>query len=375
MSGRIFLFGATGYTGRITAELLTVGGAAPVLVGRSRTDVEKLAEDLAPLAPGGRPPSSAVADAERPKTLRGLLSDQDDVLVSTVGPFARYGRPAVETVIDYGAAYVDCTAEPTFIREVFEDQGRRAQRTGARLLPGMGRDYAPGNLAAALLLDRLAETPHRIDVGYLVTGPYTPSSGSVGTVGAMLLDPSFGYHDGNLVSQRPGAHVRSFPVHGELQDALSIGGTEQFTVPRLAPAVKDVNVYVGWTGRWSRAASAAGIVASNARSVPGVGSAMSIVMRAALGGASNNGPAAHQRRKCRSVIIAEGYNESGEQLGRVTLDGPNPYDLTAALLSWSARMLARRAEKAVGSLGPIGAFGLDAFLGGCTAIDLVEIEQ
>ena len=41
MAGRIVLFGATGYTGRLVADALVERGAAPVLAARS---VEKLNE-------------------------------------------------------------------------------------------------------------------------------------------------------------------------------------------------------------------------------------------------------------------------------------------------------------------------------------------
>ena len=34
MAGRIVVFGATGYSGRLTAEALVAGGQRPVLAGR-----------------------------------------------------------------------------------------------------------------------------------------------------------------------------------------------------------------------------------------------------------------------------------------------------------------------------------------------------
>ena len=46
MSGRIVLFGATGYTGRFTAKALVERGAAPVLAGRSAGRLQTLASVL-----------------------------------------------------------------------------------------------------------------------------------------------------------------------------------------------------------------------------------------------------------------------------------------------------------------------------------------
>ena len=48
------------------------------------------------------------------------------MLVSTVGPFLRWGTPAIGAAIDAGAVYIDSTGEPAFIRRVFEHYGPRA---------------------------------------------------------------------------------------------------------------------------------------------------------------------------------------------------------------------------------------------------------
>ena len=159
MPGRIVLFGATGYTGRLTAEALVARGDRPVLAGRS---AERLARaGRAEL--GGL--ETAVADVADPASVRALV-EPGDVIVATVGPFARWGDPAVEAAIDAGACYLDSTGEPAFIRRVFERFGpaRRASRDRAgdrvrlRLGPGQprrgagpargGRGSRPGSTSA-----------------------------------------------------------------------------------------------------------------------------------------------------------------------------------------------------------------------------------
>src|SRR5690606_40169500 len=45
-TGRIVLFGATGFTGRLTARALVQRGARPVLAGRDRARLEELAASL-----------------------------------------------------------------------------------------------------------------------------------------------------------------------------------------------------------------------------------------------------------------------------------------------------------------------------------------
>ena len=67
-----------------------------------------------------------------------------DVLVSTVGPFVRYGGAAVEAAVMAGAHYVDTTGEPAFVRGVFDEWAAPARAVGSVLLPAFGYDYLPG---------------------------------------------------------------------------------------------------------------------------------------------------------------------------------------------------------------------------------------
>ena len=74
------------------------------------------------------------------------------MLVTTVGPFVRWGDPAAEAAIDRGAHYLDSTGEAEFIREVFESYGPAAERPACGMLTAFGYDWVPGNLAGALAL-------------------------------------------------------------------------------------------------------------------------------------------------------------------------------------------------------------------------------
>jgi uncharacterized protein YbjT (DUF2867 family) len=85
MSARIVLFGATGYMGELAARALAARGVRPVLAARNVRRLQQLATQLGGL-------DTAAAGAARPDTVRALV-ERGDVLVSTVGPFARYGGP------------------------------------------------------------------------------------------------------------------------------------------------------------------------------------------------------------------------------------------------------------------------------------------
>ncbi|MBV8528524.1 MAG: NmrA family NAD(P)-binding protein [Candidatus Dormibacteraeota bacterium] len=160
---RIVLFGASGKAGRLVARELVAARARPVLAGRSHQKLAALGVQL------GHGLDIAVADAGNPESVGNILR-RGDVLVSTVGPFARLGTTAIEGAIAAGATYVDCAAEAGFLRRVFSDLDSRARAAGVALLPGIGFRYAAGSLAAELALEGLGDAVTRVHVGYAIHG-------------------------------------------------------------------------------------------------------------------------------------------------------------------------------------------------------------
>ena len=184
MPSRIVVFGATGYTGRLTAERLVALGERPVLAGRSESRLAELAGRLGGLEHRTSPTSTG-------RTRSRALVEPGDVLLSTVGPFKRWGEPAVRAAIAAGAIYIDSTGEPAFIRRVFEEHDAPARRAGATLLTAMGYDFVPGALAGALALEEAGRGAVRVDVGYyaLGGGPAALSRGTRASLVGVSLDP------------------------------------------------------------------------------------------------------------------------------------------------------------------------------------------
>lgn len=375
MAGRVILFGATGFTGRLAAEAMTRAGLAPLLAGRSERSLVDLVAELTPFAPVDAAPTWRRADVADVASVRRLAEGPDDVLVSTVGPFARLGRPAVEAALDQGCAYVDSTGEPSFIRPLFESDTSRAIATGSRLLPAFGYDYVPGNLAGALALREAGGqdgSTARVEIGYFLRGRMTMSSGTRASAAGMVAEPDFAYRGGRIVDGS--TPVASFEFDGRAHDGLPVGGSEHFTLPRLDPRLVDVGVYLGWAGRWTRAAHAAGRVAAATRRLPLLGSATGRAMSWVGGDSTGAGPTAAQRSRTTTVAIARALDGVGRELSRVRVEGPSPYDLTAELLAWAAAMLVTRQEAGAGTLGPADAFGLDALLAGCDLLGLRRVD-
>jgi short subunit dehydrogenase-like uncharacterized protein len=363
MPPRIVVFGATGYTGRKTAEALVARGERPVLAGRSAERLATLASEL-----GGQ--ETAVADVGDPASIARLV-ERGDVLVATVGPFVRYGRPAVEAAIERGAHYLDSTGEPPFIREVFERYGLAAARSGVGLLTAMGYDWVPGNLAGALALERAGEAAVRIDTGYYYIGPAGMSGGTRASTAANMTEPVFAWRDGRIVTERAARRMRTFNLGGVERPAVSVGTSEHFGLPRFAPQLREVNSYLGWFGALSRPMQAFGAMGAAIGAVPGARKLINAAGARFVKG-STGGPEEAALAKVESHIVAIAYDDGGNELAEVHVRGVDGYTFTARLLAWAAARIAADGLAFSGALGPVEAFGLRELEAGAAEAGIAE---
>jgi short subunit dehydrogenase-like uncharacterized protein len=376
MPGRIVLYGATGYIGGLTARAMVAGGARPVLAGRDRGRLEALAARLSQEG-GGATLETAVAEAAAgPGGLRELIG-AGDVLVSTAGPFVKVGRPVVEAAVDAGAIYLDSSGEPPFIRQMFEEFGPRAERTGAVLLTAFGYDYVPGNLAGALALQAAGPAAARVRVGYFVRGDIRKgtSAGTRASVAGVLLAPGYAFRGGRIVTERTAAHVASFEVDGTRRQGFSIGSSEHFALPRLRPPaagaegtpapapLTDVGVYLGWLGGATWLAHYGSAVVAPLERLPPVRRVLDEVARRIQ--RSRAGP--DEGESIRSDVVAVAADARGRKLAAVHLTGGDPYSFTAPVLAWAAGKAAAEGVQPAGALGPVEAFGADTLENGCAA--------
>jgi short subunit dehydrogenase-like uncharacterized protein len=357
---KIVLFGATGYTGRLTAEAMVDRGLTPVLAARSADKLARLADELG----GGL--ETAPADVADPASV-GALVGNGDVLVTTVGPFARWGHAAASAAIAGGAHYLDSTGEPTFVREVFERFGPAAKKAGIGMVTAFGYDWVPGNLAGALALREAGPAAVRVDTGYFMVGPASRDSMSGGTRASLIgavADPSFAFQGGRIVTERGAKRHRTFDVRGKERPGVSAGASENFTLPKLFPQLLEVNTYLGWFGPMSRPMQAMSAANAAAFKVPGARRLYdAATSRFAKG--STGGPDQEARSKAGSHIVGLAYDAHGKQLSEVHVSGVDGYTFTGRILAWGAEQAAHGGLKGTGSLGPADGFGIDELRAGC----------
>ncbi len=155
----VVLFGATGFTGGLTAHYLAEGAAADTrwaLAGRNRGKLEALRDELAAIDPRAVELPLLHADIEDPASLQ-KVAESTKVVITTVGPYINYGEPLLAACAAAGTDYVDLTGEPEFVDRMWLGYHEQAQRTGARLIHSCGFDSIPHDLGVLYTVGQLPE--------------------------------------------------------------------------------------------------------------------------------------------------------------------------------------------------------------------------
>jgi short subunit dehydrogenase-like uncharacterized protein len=152
----IVLFGATGFTGGLTAEYLAAHadpGTRWALAGRSQSKLESVRSRL-----GSDQEGLALieADVNDPDSIRAM-AESTKVVITTVGPYINYGEPLVAACAAAATDYVDLTGEPEFVDLMWLRYHEQAKETGARLVHSCGFDSIPYDLGVLFTVSELPE--------------------------------------------------------------------------------------------------------------------------------------------------------------------------------------------------------------------------
>ncbi len=153
----LILFGATGFTGELTAEYLAAHAPAGLrwaLAGRNLDKLERVRERLARIQPSSSELELIVVDATDHAALADVVA-RTKVVITTVGPYLTLGGPLVAACAEAGTDYVDLTGEPEFVDRTYLEQHQTAARTGARIVHACGFDSIPHDLGAYFTIQQL----------------------------------------------------------------------------------------------------------------------------------------------------------------------------------------------------------------------------
>lgn len=85
------------------------------------------------------------------------LTKKTRVLITTVGPYTRYGEHALKACAKNGTHYLDATGEVPWHKKMIEKYEKDAKASGAIIIPQIGLESAPSDLVAWLLVGMIRE--------------------------------------------------------------------------------------------------------------------------------------------------------------------------------------------------------------------------
>lgn len=334
----ITLFGAAGTTGRMVAQSLDAAGFAYRLAGRSKEELSKLSAEL------NSHPAYLLADARCPETLPALMKDTQ-ILINTVGPFTDLGEKLVSMAAVSGVHYLDSSNELGFAYRA-QTYGRLAAQNSAALVTSCAFETSFADCAANLMAKKIKGPFRKIDIVYHQPGKNF-SRGTRMSAIRSLATSWITYRDSGWTGEVPGRQGAQFSFSTGQQDAVSLPGCESITLPAHV-AVSEVRVWrTGYSRLWGPLFLP--FYARSMRSILGP-----VVVRAkshTLYNSANPSP-------FEILLLLE--NEKATH--SMSIQGNDPYLLTAKILTYAAGRLLSLKHPPKGYLAPAQLLEPAAFL-------------
>ena len=187
----IIVFGATGFTGKLVVEYLIEHYGVNnelftwAIAGRNEDKIKKVIETLAAKNDKIKKIKFFIADSFDEKSL-DHLSKSTKVVISTVGPYIKYGKNLVSHCAHNGTHYCDLTGEVPFIRESIDAYDKVAKKSECRIIHSCGFDSIPSDLGVLFLQSEAKKKYDRFcsHIKYYVRS--TKGGFSGGTIASMI---------------------------------------------------------------------------------------------------------------------------------------------------------------------------------------------
>lgn len=300
------IYGANGYTGELIAREAAARGMKPILAGRKKESIEKLATELdLPFR---------VFSLDETEKLDAALGEVDFVL-HCAGPFSITSKPMCQACLRTGRHYLDITGEIA-VFEAMARQDEKAKAAGIMIMPGVGFDVVPSDSLARHLKNRM---PGATNLSLAFHG--SGSRISHGTQATMTMNVGRGgavRRNGEIVPVPAAWKVRPIdfgPVlkrgvtipWGDVSTAYystGIPNIEVFTVvPAQVQKMMVLSRYIGWLLAWGP------------------------VQKYLQSKIPSGGPSAEQRAKGKVYLYGEASDDEGNKIAS-RLQGPEGYDFT-----------------------------------------------
>ncbi len=349
MDGRILIYGANGYTGRLAVRVAKERGLSPVLAGRNAAQIKAIADvHMFDWRAFG---------LDTPAEIDKHLADID-VVLHMAGPYSATSAPMVEACLRTGTHYLDITGEIA-VFEALAARAPDAKRAGIMLLPGAGFDVVPSDCLLAHMKERLP-TARTLYLG--IDGVTTPSKGTAKTALESVGAGTLIRRDGRIETlPKPPRRLIDFGDGPVECIGVSWGDIATGFISTGAP---NIQVYFAATPELERVARLSPMM----RWLLSTGLVQGYLRKQI--DKKIEGPTKEQRQTGRARLTVTGVDRAGTEMTS-RLETPEPYALTARLCVDIAARVADGAARP-GFETPATFLGPDYILqaNGVTRVDL-----
>ncbi|ELR13648.1 saccharopine dehydrogenase [Acanthamoeba castellanii str. Neff] len=156
----VLVWGATGFTGRLVAQYMAgrakaaglrwaVGGRSAARLAEVKRGLEATHGELDEVGVVTGDSTNAADMEAVARTTRAVIS--------TVGPFTKYGTALVAACVKVGTHYADITGEAPWVRSLIDKYHAEAKEKGVCIVPMSGFDSIPADIGTFMLADYVAK--------------------------------------------------------------------------------------------------------------------------------------------------------------------------------------------------------------------------
>jgi short subunit dehydrogenase-like uncharacterized protein len=303
------IYGANGYTGKLTAAEAVRRGMRPVLGGRNKAAVAQLAGELGL--------EYRVFDLDEPDKVRQAINGMKLVL-HCAGPFSVTSAPMASACLEEAVHYLDITGEISVFAAIHGLRDR-AIRADVVLLPGAGFDVVPSDCLAACLVNALPAAT-RLQLAFELGGG--PSAGTAKTSVEGLKVGGCIRRNGKLEQVPLAWKTRKIPFAHAERTGVTIPWGDVYTA-YVSTGIPDIEVYMSLPPatianlrrmRW-------------VQGLLGLAPVQSFLKKRIV--KSVSGPSDQVRNDSDSQLWGQVTTADG-RTAQATMTTPNGYDLTAS---------------------------------------------
>jgi len=152
----LVIMGATGFTGKLVVEyLIKYYGVKNekftwAIAGRNQKKLNKVKNSFDHIDSRSNNIPTIVVDSHSP-TLLDSMTSSCRLVISTVGPYLKFGKLLIESCVKNSTHYCDLTGEVPFIRDSIDLFDLKAKENNCRIIHSCGFDSIPSDIGVHLL--------------------------------------------------------------------------------------------------------------------------------------------------------------------------------------------------------------------------------